>query len=100
MSYLCQLPHTTLNEGDLLKAVGNDKALEQLTLLLGERIEGDLPLSGGQTLQSLLLTNKSIINKSLGHFKFTRNFRLYGNPCTSKRNRPFPGTQFGVEVWR
>ena len=42
-------PHTTLNEGDLLKAVGNDKALEQLTLLLGERIEGDLPLSGGQT---------------------------------------------------
>ena len=54
-------PHTTLHEGDLLKAVGNDKALEQLTLLLGERIEGDLPLSGGQTLQSLLLTNKSII---------------------------------------
>ena len=60
-------PHTSLHEGDLLKAVGNDKALEQLTLLLGERVEGDLPLSGGQTLQSLLLTNKSIINKSLGH---------------------------------
>ena len=75
-------PHTTLNEGDLLKAVGNDKALEQLTLLLGERIEGDLPLSGGQTLQSLLLTNKSIINKSLGHLNLQGTFG-----CTVTRVR-------------
>ena len=69
-------PHTTLNEGDLLKAVGNDKALEQLTLLLGERIEGDL------TLQSLLLTNKSIINKSLGHLNLQGTFG-----CTVTRVR-------------
>ena len=75
-------PHTTLHEGDLLKAVGNDKALEQLTLLLGERIEGDLPLSGGQTLQSLLLTNKSIINKSLGHLNLQGTFG-----CTVTRVR-------------
>ena len=75
-------PHTTLYEGDLLKAVGNDKALEQLTLLLGERIEGDLPLSGGQTLQSLLLTNKSIINKSLGHLNLQGTFG-----CTVTRVR-------------
>ena len=75
-------PHTSLHEGDLLKAVGNDKALEQLTLLLGERVEGDLPLSGGQTLQSLLLTNKSIINKSLGHLNLQGTFG-----CTVTRVR-------------
>ncbi len=75
-------PHTKLHEGDLLKAVGNDKALEQLTLVLGERIEGDLPLSSGQTLQSLLLTNKSIINTSLGHLNLQGTFG-----CTVTRIR-------------
>ncbi|WP_297906719.1 aspartate:alanine exchanger family transporter [uncultured Parabacteroides sp.] len=75
-------PHTVLHEGDLLKAVGNEKALEQLMLLLGERIKGDLPLSGGQTLQSLLLTNKGIINKSLGHLNLQGTFG-----CTVTRVR-------------
>ena len=75
-------PHTTLLEGDLLKAVGNDKSLEQLRLLLGERIEGDLPLISGQTLQSLLLTNKRIINKSLGHLNLQGTFG-----CTVTRVR-------------
>ena len=75
-------PHTILHEGDLLKAVGNDKSLEQLRLLLGERIEGDLPLITGQTLQSLLLTNKSIINKSLGHLNLQGTFG-----CTVTRVR-------------
>ena len=66
------------------------KALEQLTLLLGERIEGRFTVKWRTDFATLLLTNKSIINKSLGHFKFTRHFRLYGNPCASKRNRPSP----------
>lgn len=74
--------HTVLNEGDLLKAVGNDKSLEQLALLVGERIEGDLPLSGSQELQSLLLTNKRIINRTLGHLNLQGTFG-----CTVTRVR-------------
>lgn len=74
--------HTLLHEGDLLKAVGNDKSLEQLALLVGEQIEGDLPLSSGQELQSLLLTNKQIINKSLGHLNLQGTFG-----CTVTRVR-------------
>lgn len=74
--------HTVLCEGDLLKAVGNDKSLEQVALLVGERIEGDLPLSGSQELQSLLLTNKSIINKTLGHLNLQGTFG-----CTITRVR-------------
>lgn len=74
--------HTVLSEGDLIKAVGNDKSLEQLALLVGERIEGDLPLSGSQELQSLLLTNKRIINKTLGHLNLQGTFG-----CTVTRVR-------------
>lgn len=74
--------HTILHEGDYLKAVGNDKSLDQLALLLGERLKGDLPLSSGQTLQSLLLTNKGIINKSLGHLNLQGTFG-----CTVTRVR-------------
>lgn len=74
--------HTVLQDGDLLKAVGNDKSLEQLTLLVGERIENDLPFGKTQELQSLLVTNKNIINKSLGYLNLQTTFN-----CTVTRVR-------------
>lgn len=61
---------TLLNEGDLIKAVGNAGALQQLELLVGERVPQDLPLGSLFELQSFLLTNKELINKSLGSFNF------------------------------
>ena len=39
---------TVLHEGDLIKAVGNDKSLEQMALLVGERVENDLPFGSTQ----------------------------------------------------
>ena len=54
---------SVLEEGDLIKAVGNDKSLEQLEILVGERIKGDLPFNSTQELQSMLITNKNVINK-------------------------------------
>ncbi len=74
--------NTVLQDGDLLKAVGNDKSLEQLTLLVGERIENDLPFGKTQELQSLLVTNKNIINKSLGYLNLQTTFN-----CTVTRVR-------------
>lgn len=74
--------NTTLNEGDLIKAVGNEKALEQLVLLVGDRVEGDLPLAGNQQLQNLLVTNKEIIGKTLGFLNFQSTFN-----CTITRVR-------------
>ncbi|MCD8264432.1 MAG: transporter [Tannerellaceae bacterium] len=73
---------TLLHEGDYIKAVGNDKSLEQLELLVGERADTDLPLAGTQELQSLLLTNKEVINKSLGYLNLQGNFG-----CTVTRVR-------------
>lgn len=66
--------NTILHEGDYIKAVGNDKALEALELLVGERIKSDLPFGSTQELRSLLVTNKKIINKSLGYLNVQNTF--------------------------
>lgn len=66
----------------MIKAVGNDKSLEQLALLVGERVENDLPFGSTQELQSLLVTNKNVINKSLGYLNLQRTFN-----CTVTRVR-------------
>ncbi len=73
---------TILQEGDLLKAVGNDQSLKQLALLIGETITNDLPFGSTQELQSLLVTNKNIINKTLGYLNLQRTFN-----CTVTRVR-------------
>lgn len=73
---------TVLCEGDLVKAVGNDAALEQLELLVGERVAIDLPLAQSYELRLLLLTNKEVIGKSLGDLNFQGNFN-----CTVTRIR-------------
>lgn len=73
---------TVLTEGDLIKAVGNDKSLEQLEILVGERIKGDLPSGNTQELQSILVTNKNIMNKTLGYLNLQGNFN-----CTVTRIR-------------
>lgn len=71
-----------LHEGDLVKAVGNEAALEQLGLLLGERIAEDLPLAQSYELRLLLITNKEVIGKSLGNLNLQGNFN-----CTVTRIR-------------
>ncbi len=91
-----------MQEGDLIKAVGNSKSLDQLTLLVGKRVEDDLPLSSTQELQSLLLTNKELINKSIGHLNMQGTFG-----CTVTRVRrsgidlapePDPVLKFGDKL--
>lgn len=75
-------PGSVLQEGDLVKAVGNDGALHQLALLVGERVAGDLPLTQSFELRLLLITNKEVIGKSLGNLNFHKNFN-----CTVTRVR-------------
>lgn len=75
-------PHTVLHEGDQIKAVGNEKSLEQLMLLVGERTREELPLGTTQEIESLLVTNKNVINKSLGNLNLQATFG-----CTVTRVR-------------
>lgn len=75
-------PHSVLHKDDLVKAVGNEAALKQLGLLLGEPIAEDLPLEQSYELRLLLITNKEVIGKSLGNLNFQGNF-----DCTVTRVR-------------
>ena len=74
--------HTVLQEGDCSQAVGSENSLNSLALMLGEREEGELPLSHTQTIESLLLTKKDMINKQLGELNLQKNFG-----CTVTRVR-------------
>ena len=73
---------TILLEGDYIQAVGSEEALNQLAVLVGEREEGELPLSHTQEIESLLLTKKDMINKQLGDLNLMKNFG-----CTVTRIR-------------
>ena len=73
---------TVLHQNDLVKAVGSEYALAQLGVLVGERIQEDLPLATSYELQSLLLTKKEIIGKTLGSLNLQQNFG-----CTVTRIR-------------
>lgn len=73
---------TKLSEGDLIRVVGNDKSLEQVGLLVGSRVDKDIPFAGTQELQSMLVTKKNLVNKTLGHLNLQGTFG-----CTVTRVR-------------
>jgi putative transport protein len=56
---------TKLFVGDIIKGVGNEDALFRLQLLLGEPIDEDLSFDERYVVNWLLVTSKSIVNKSL-----------------------------------
>lgn len=74
--------HTTVEKDDCIQAVGSEESLNNLALMLGEREEGELPLEHTQSIESLLLTKKDMINKQLGDLNMQRNFG-----CTVTRVR-------------
>lgn len=74
--------HAVLHENDYIQAVGSDESLNQLSILVGERLEGELPLADTQEIESLLLTKKDMINKQLGDLNLMKNFG-----CTVTRVR-------------
>jgi len=63
---------TILREGDLVKAVGTDNSLNQLALFIGERTEIELPVDQDQVVESLLVTNKRLVDKTLGSLDLSR----------------------------
>lgn len=75
-------PATVLREGDLIKAVGSVNALRQLEILVGEKMDRDLPLGDSIDMQYVLLTNKEVVGKSLGGLNLHQNYH-----CTVTRVR-------------
>jgi len=57
---------TALFEGDVVKAVGTNSDLNKVKLLIGQESSTQIPLSKHYMIQTILVTNEKIINKSLG----------------------------------
>lgn len=66
---------TTLQKGDLVRAVGTEDALNKITLLIGSETKQEIPLQKGYETRSILVTNKDVINKSLSVFNLWTNYQ-------------------------
>lgn len=63
-----------LHEGDIIKAVGTSRALEKLELLIGKTVQEEIPLGDNYEIQSILVTNKDVINKTIGQLNLLSNY--------------------------
>jgi putative transport protein len=59
---------TKLNKGDLIRAVGTEESLRRVELLIGHETKKEIPLGVNHVVQSVLVTNKEVVNKPLGEF--------------------------------
>lgn len=65
---------TVLLKHDIIKAVGTETSLQQVQLLIGPETKEILPLSKKDHVQWVLITNRSVINKSLGQLNLPSNY--------------------------
>ena len=63
-----------LYKGDLIKAVGTLQSLRKIELLVGHETDQAIPTSGEFDVQWVLVTNRKVINKSLGQLNLFNNY--------------------------
>ena len=56
-----------LQKSDIVRAVGSQEALERVKLLLGPETKKEIPMSNQFEVMSILVTNKEVVKKALGH---------------------------------
>ncbi|MBN2348246.1 MAG: transporter [Bacteroidales bacterium] len=66
--------NTVLDKGDLIKAVGSAEALNKVELIIGRSTSQDIPLNKNYEVQSVLVTNKKIVNKTLRQLNLHSNY--------------------------
>lgn len=67
-------PTTILYQGDLVRAVGTEESIEKVKLLIGQPIDQEIPLSGNYDVQSVLVTNKEVVSKTLAQLNLQSNY--------------------------
>lgn len=65
---------TVLHKGDLIKAVGTAEALERVEILIGSYIDEELPLDSNYDVRGVLLTNKAVVNKTIGQINLLQTY--------------------------
>ncbi len=76
------IPETVLEEGDIIKAVGSEEALKRVQMLLGHRTDQKIPFGDKYDVRRVLVTNKSVVNKTLKQLNILEN---YGATITNIR---------------
>lgn len=62
---------TVLYLNDLIKVVGNEEAISKMELLAGSSVDEDLSFDERYEVSWLLVTNKSVVNKSIRELNFS-----------------------------
>jgi putative transport protein len=65
---------TILEEGDLVKAVGTPELLDRAKLIVGPVVDEEIRLLDSYTVQQVLVTNKSMVNRTLDEINLLQNF--------------------------
>jgi putative transport protein len=75
-------PSTRLSKGDIVKAVGTPDSLDRVNLLIGPETQIEIPLDPQYDVRSVLVTNKAVVNKTLGQINL---LATYGATVTRIR---------------
>jgi putative transport protein len=67
-------PKTVLNKNDIIRACGTEEDLEKLTYILGPETQKEIPVSKKIKIRKFLVTNKTVIAKSLGELNLLNNY--------------------------
>lgn len=65
---------TVLTKGDVIKAVGTEEALKNVELLIGPPTEQEIPLDPRYDVRSVLITNKQVVNKTIGQLNLLNTY--------------------------
>lgn len=65
---------TALHKNDLVKVVGTKEALRRFQLLIGSKTSKEIPLGKNSEVQSVLVTNKEVVNKTIGELNLPGNY--------------------------
>jgi putative transport protein len=67
-------PSTVLHTGDLVRVVGTKESIDKAGVLLGAATDKEIPLSGKYDVQTMLVTNKEVVNKTLASLNLQANY--------------------------
>ncbi len=67
-------PDLVLHRGDLIKAVGTEDALHNVEILIGSVTEEEIPLDPKYDVRSVLVTNKEVVNKTIGQINLLHTY--------------------------
>ncbi len=67
-------PDTVLHKEDLVKAVGTVDALKKIQYLIGCPTNRQIPLGEDYEVHSILVTNKKVVNKTIGELNLFANY--------------------------